>query len=392
MMTIKMKANINPHVLAWARQAAGYDLKNAAHKIGVSEERLQSWEDGSDKPTLRQLRLVAKVLKRPTVLFYRSTTPENPPMIRDFRLLPTADVKYSPALLYGIRRAFQRRAIALELTAQMGESPKEFPLEANMNTSPIELATIIREMIGINIADQISWTDHYTALRSWITAIENLGVFVFQLRNIDLSDMRGFSISERPFPVIGINSKDSPRGRIFTLFHELTHIVLSMGGICDLREPETQKDDYIEVYCNRVAGEVLVPSDALLREVIVIENNDNKIWEDWQLKLLANRYMVSQEVILRRLLTCGKTTDSFYKQKRAEYEIMYLNESKSGRPPYYRIVLRDNGPGYTNLVLSAYYNEAISSRDLSNFLGGIKLNHIDRIENALIGNEGGVEV
>lgn len=390
-MSEKVKANINPHVLVWARQTAGYNLEEAARKISISPVKLQTWEAGEDKPTLRQLRIVANVYKRPTALFYRSTTPTEPPTLADFRHLPLAELKYTPRLLYEIRRAFHRKTIALELTEQLGEVPTDFPIQAVMSESPESLAFRIREALGITLATQFSWRDHYTALRSWISAVESLGVLVFHVRNVELVHMRGFSISERPFPVVGINSKDSPRGRIFTLLHELVHIALQNGGICDLYEFESES---IEAYCNRVAGEVLVPVDALFREEIVFSNSDNTVWEDWQLRLLANRYMVSQEVILRRLLTFKKTTFDYYNKKRIEYEEIYQRErAEGGGPiPYFRLILRDNGPTFTSLVLSAYYNEAISSRDLSNFLGGIKLDHVGRIEKALVGGEGSVEV
>lgn len=390
-MPQRVKANINAHVLVWARQTAGYVLEEAARKIGINPEKLQAWEAGEDKPTLRQLRIAANVYKRPTALFYCSTTPPKPPDIADFRVLPAAGLKYTPRLLYEIRRAFQRRAVAMELTEQLGEAPVIFSLQADMSESPDSLASRIREALGVTLTAQVSWRDHYTALRSWISAVERLGILVFHVKNIELTQMRGFSIGERPFPVIGINGKDSPRGRIFTLLHELVHIVLQSGGVCDLQETESES---IEAYCNRVAGEVLVPRDALLHEETVVENGGNTVWEDWRLKLLADRYMVSQEVILRRLLTFGRTTRLFYNQKREEYEEIYRREkAEGGGPvPHYRLVLRDNGPAFTSLVLSAYYNEAISSRDLSNFLGGIKLNHVGRIERALFGGEGGVEV
>lgn len=392
-MSQRFKAYINSHVLAWARQTAGYSLEDAAHKIGVSTEKLRAWEADEDKPTLRQLRMTAKIYKRPSAIFYRSTTPTEPPTLTDFRLLPNVDQKYTPNLLYEIRRAYDRRAIALELTEQLGESPRAFPLLADITEDPESLASRIREALGITLADQYSWRDHYTALRSWISAVESLGTLVFHVRNVELSHMRGFSISERPLPVVGINGKDSPCGRIFTLLHELVHIVMQNGGLCDLHEYESTSIGSIETYCNRVAAEVLVPGHDLLRERIIVENTGNNVWEDWQLWPLANHFMVSQEVILRRLLTLGRTTRTFYQQKREEYEEIYRERAQGGGPiPYYRLILRDNGPTFTGLVLSAYHNEAISSRDLSNFLGGIKLDHVGRIEHALMGGEGGVEV
>ncbi len=92
--------------------------------------------------------------------------------------------------------------------------------------------------------------------------------------------------------------------------------------------------------------------------------------DDYQITNLSNRYMVSKEVILRRLLILGKTSQAEYRRKRNEFTEAYKHQrtGKTGYMPYFRKVLRDNGTAYTNLILSAYYNEAISSRDLSNFL------------------------
>ena len=72
--------------------------------------------------------------------------------------------------------------------------------------------------------------------------------------------MRGFCIAQKPLPVIVVNPKDSPYGRIFTIMHELVHIGLGKSVIqnTELRE-DRPPDNPIEVFCNEVAAEVLVP-------------------------------------------------------------------------------------------------------------------------------------
>ncbi len=49
MVAERIRANANPDILVWARQTTGYSLEEAAHKIGVSIERLQAWESGGMK-------------------------------------------------------------------------------------------------------------------------------------------------------------------------------------------------------------------------------------------------------------------------------------------------------------------------------------------------------
>jgi Zn-dependent peptidase ImmA (M78 family) len=310
--------------------------------------------------------------------------------VPDFRLLPEGQIPYSPALLYEIRRSFERRTIALEILSEFGEEPPAVPMEPR-NLSADGLARKIRDALQISLEDQFGWREHYTALRSWTSAVERIGILVFHVSNVEVSEMRGFSISEYPLPVIGLNGKDSPRGRVFTLLHELAHIMLREGGICDLREGELEQARPLEAYCNQVAAEALVPGSALLRERTVVENGPDPIWTNEQLRYLANRFMVSQEVLLRRLLTLGRTTGAFYRWKRRDWQEGLEEERPPGFIAYHRRVLRDNGRAYTRLVLSAFYNDLISSRDLSTFLGGINLRHLGSIEQALASHEGGQE-
>lgn len=42
-------ANINPAVLAWAREQARLTVEEAAKKVGVKPERFAAWEDPDDE-------------------------------------------------------------------------------------------------------------------------------------------------------------------------------------------------------------------------------------------------------------------------------------------------------------------------------------------------------
>ena len=55
----------------------------------------------------------------------------------------------------------------------------------------------------------------------------------FQAEGIDVDEMRGFALSDHPLPVIVVNKKDSVRGRIFSMLHELAHILLGDSSISD---------------------------------------------------------------------------------------------------------------------------------------------------------------
>jgi Zn-dependent peptidase ImmA (M78 family) len=370
-------------MLRWAREAAGLDLAGAAKRLAVKLDRLEQWEDGSLRPTFNQLRTLGRVYRRPTAFFYLTEPPPEPETVKDFRHMPALDdIGDAADLQYAIRRARDRRTTALELLADLGEEPPAFPLSASRNESPTEIASRIRNELAVEIDEQRSWPDAHTALREWTRSIESIGALVFQVSDVDVAVFRGFSLSEMPLPIVAINGKDSPHGRVFTMMHELAHLALRMGGLCDLHE-NADIDGRLETFCNQIAAEALVP-DGDLSGLQIVSGHRSVSWSDEDLNLLSRRYSVSREVVLRRLLTLGRTSQAFYQRKRAEYlEQGSRSQPSGGFLEYYRRVLRDNGPAYTNLVLSAYRSELITARDASHYLGDIKVTHFPKITSAL---------
>ena len=111
----------------------------------------------------------------------------------------------------------------MQLFEELDETPPAFSLSGQLHEPPATLAERAREALSISVAEQLAWPNQYEALRSWKSAVEGLGILVFQIPAIDIGVMRGFSIAEMPLPVVGINRGESPRARIFSIMHELTH-------------------------------------------------------------------------------------------------------------------------------------------------------------------------
>ncbi len=384
------QALVRPELLVWARESIGYSVDEAAAKLRQPVERLLAWEAGAARPTVAQLRTAAEVYKRPLAVFYLSEPPLTFQAMRDFRRLPSDEVAgaYSPELRLAIRTVRARREVALDLLREAGDEPSVPSVPAESVRSVGALAKAARDLLGVSLEKQLAWRNKYEALRGWITALEEIGVLVFQTSIVSLAEMRGFSITEAPLAAIVANAKDSPRGRVFTLMHELAHILLNDGGVCDLRNSEGRHltaERRTEVFCNQVAAEVLVPASALLEDLEPEDLHGARGWSEDELTRLSARYSVSREVILRRLLTLRLTTETFYREKRAEYLEAYARQpTRSGRPSYHRLRVRDLGRAYLGIVLDAYYREAINSADLSEYLG-VKLKHIPRLEQEAFG-------
>ena len=76
-MAGRVQALVKPELLIWARQKAGLDLHEAAKKVAIRPERLQSWEAGETRPTVKQLRKLGQVYKRPLAIFYLADPPRD---------------------------------------------------------------------------------------------------------------------------------------------------------------------------------------------------------------------------------------------------------------------------------------------------------------------------
>ncbi len=83
-------------------------------------------------------------------------------------------------------------------------------------------------------------------------------------RALQVEEFRGFSIADPMAPVIFVNNADSNAAQNFTLAHELAHVWIGQGGISDADLTiGGQGPDDIEEFCNKVAGELLLPWAAL---------------------------------------------------------------------------------------------------------------------------------
>ncbi len=253
------RIKVEPRVIEWARLSAGLDHDPAAKKIGVAVATLQAWESGEADPTIAQLRRISMAYKRPLAVLLLGTPPNERGFdaLQDFRTSGAQPSVPSPALLSEYRRALDQREVLLDI---YGISPDSLatpvPLPALATTTDIEEASeVLRSFIGVELSDQMRARDPGVALNFWRAAVEEKGILVIHTSRVEPSEMHGFSVSEWPFPIIAINGADQPRRRLFTLLHELAHLAMNLGGICDLHDQLEQ----IERSCNELAAGILMP-------------------------------------------------------------------------------------------------------------------------------------
>jgi len=367
------RPNINGDILVWARMGAGYPIGLAAKKIGVAEERLAEAESGERGLTFRQLEKAAHVYSQPLEVFFLDVAPPPPSWPVDYRTLDSDEPSLAPELRKAIRWAEAIQDLALDLL-DLGEDPGGFSFKPSSSESPEVAGWEFRGFLGVSAEQQERWSSSYEAYDQWRQALDRVSVLALQFSRVEVSLARGFSLWNSRLPVVATNSKDSPNGRIFTLFHEVGHLCSARsGGVCDLT------DTGVEAWCNAFSAAVLVPSPVFLtspfaRECIASKGqpSDESIWQT------AKQFWVSREVIVRRALAHSLVDRAFYLAKRRTYLAAVPAKKKSGGPPVHRKVVAKLGRAYVKRVLRAYDEDLINAADLADYLES-GLDHVPKI-------------
>ena len=388
-MPKSVKALITPEVLKGARERRiKLEIDYAAKKLKIDMEHLEAWENGTEQPTFAQLKKIAKLYRTHISIFYLPEPPIDFQTLTDYRVLPeqiAIDEEQVYRLNANIVEAYERREMLIELYELLEQPTPEITLNVEGGTDQKRAAEKITEFLAFNRAQLQQANDPYAALKFWKQTVEAKGVLVCQTSvnthlSVELETVRGFCIAQKPFPVVVVNPKDSPYGRIFTLIHELVHIALGESVIqnTDFEEENTPNLDPIEVFCNQVAAEVLVPENELLETV-----NLEMLEED--LPRISKFFHVSPEVIMRRLLTLRKISRRNYYMYRNRQLAMYRNAPArtGGAAPYHNRLLNTSGEYFARTAFTAYYEQKITRAELASVLSNCDTKHLAKIESAI---------
>ena len=298
-----MRVQVRPELLRWARERAGLSLEVLARRI----PQLPAWEQGEAQPTLKQMEKFAKVTYAPMGFLFLAEPPVESVPIPDFRTLASIRVnRPSPDLLDTVYICQQRQEWYRDFARSEGEDRLPFVGSSELTDDIGETAARMRAALGFSIEErrQIpTWTD---ALRRFIGQADLLGVLVMvsgvvgsnNRRKLDPTEFRGFALSDDLAPLVFINGADTRAAQMFTLAHELAHVWLGQSALSDV-DPASAPSHRVEIWCNQVAAEFLVPLEGLRTEY----RQDAGLQEECS--RLSRFFKVSTLVIMRRLHDAG---------------------------------------------------------------------------------------
>lgn len=373
---------INPIIMKWARERSGYTLQEIAKSLNRDVATISDWELGEAAPTYIQLEKLADKYKRPVAMFFFPEPPQEPNFADQSALRSSEIEQLAPGIRILLRQARARQLSLMELN--MGINPVEMKifrdLHPQLNDSVTELAQQTRSYLGVSVETQASWRSTKEALENWRESIEEKGIFVFKDAFRDDS-VDGFCLVHEQFPVICLNNSRSSVRQVFSLFHELAHLLLGKNGITRGINPVGER---IEVFCNQFAAEFLVPSSDLETRF-----NDSP-YDDTTIEELAGHYKVSRPVMLLRLVNRGILTQNHYRQRVSQWTEEYesrLDGRVGGESPgggnYYNTHAVYLGYRFMELAFSRYHEGQYSIEELADHLN-IKVKNLSRLEDCLL--------
>lgn len=380
-MNAAIHIQTNNQVLIWARESIALTKNQVVEKTKISNSKLSQLETGEKLPTLDELKLLSKVYKRTIATLLLNTPPKEKPLPKDRRTINSENQNvFHEKTILAVRKA---RALAnsfLELRKDLGIETSKFNLSAKLDDDPKTIANKIRTILKLNELKTFNRPNE--ALEYSIEQCEKIGVVIFQLSLIQ-DNVRGFAITDDVVPIIGIKrGGETPQSKLFSLFHELGHIILNEGGICDLSDKSTI---VIEKWCNAFSAELIIPNEEFLNNELVVKykEENNKIWSLKDLIQVGSIFNASPLSVLRCLLENKLVSKDFYSEKHEKWNKPQFGRSKNpeGRN-ISKEAIQEKGRTYISLAFRAYDRNTIDLKDLSDFLG-VRLSYIPKTRQLL---------
>ena len=365
---------INKDVLRWARTTAGLSIPQVAQVLGVKTEFILEIESSQRKVSKTLLNKLAKLYKRPLTVLFLPEPPVETNIPTDYRMLPDQKQLIGPETAHALRESRRLQEVLSDLAENPNAVSVFQDLPAEYNDNPDHIGSKIRSIIDIDFIEQNNWPSPGHAFRAWRGKLQRLGVNVF-VGDFPREEARGFSLwHPELIPIIVVSRNEVPAAQIFTLFHELAHILLRSDAMCLKKEDNTLLGT-IEAWCNRVAAATLVPEGELKSVLTKYRYTGIESWEIDSLYQMASIFKVSRHVIAIRLEQIGCARKGYYNSIKGlldtdDFRIAKVPSRKSQE--YRRDIPRERlaevGFVTATTILEACRNSVLSTVEAADFL------------------------
>jgi Zn-dependent peptidase ImmA (M78 family) len=351
---MRNEVNVNANILTWAIARAGYELQTFTERF----PNVQLWIEGEKKPTVKQLEEFSKKVFLPFGYLFLPEPPKEHLPISFFRSNGIKGEKVS-INVYDTILLMQKRQDWLRDYLKDNDFDQLSFVGKFRNTTDVQaIVADIRNTLNLteNWASQFkTWQEAQDHL---VLQIEDKGIItVFNgvvennvHRKIPVDECRGFVLVDEIAPFMFINNADWKSAQMFTIVHELAHIWTGHSAGFDFRKLQPA-DDPIEILCDKVAAEFLVPATTF-----------NKVWNhNANIQNASRFFKVSEIVIARRAMDTGKLTKGQFFAFYEEYSNREFakNEQQSSGGDFYATTKKR-----LSLTFASHINNAVKSGNL----------------------------
>lgn len=342
---------VNPEILIWARETAGFTLEDAVERLGVKDargvaavDRLRALEAGDEILSRPMLLKMSKQYRRPLVAFYLSAPPRRGDRGEDYRNLPEQHTD-AEALVDALVRDIRARQAMVRAILEDDEEAEPLPFigSASMKDGVAPVLQAIRRTLGLDLAEfraQASPEGAFALLRG---KVEAAGIFVLLAGNLgshhtalSVEVFRGFALSDDLAPFIVINDQDARSAWSFTLLHELVHLWLGTTGVSG-----NYAEARIEQFCNDVASAFLLPANELA--LIGVDQRTDLPTATRLINDFATARLLSRSMVAYRLRGANMISADTWRLLRSTFRRLW-QESRAAQRQQARD--REGGPNY----------------------------------------------
>ena len=378
---------VNPEIMVWARETAGLTQEEAAGKLGFQDsgistaaEKLAAVECGRKEPSRPQLVKMAGRYHRPLLTFYLSRPPKQGDRGTDFRTLSADRSARDEARLDALVRDVRARQSMVHAVLEDQDEAEPFSYVGSKRISDgkAEVLDALRALIDVDMGAYRAQRSASAAFEMLRSRLEASGAFVMlkgDLGNyvtaIDTTVFRGFSIADNIAPFVVINDRDAKSAWSFTLLHESVHLLLGQTGVSG-----EYSEDVTEWFCDDVAGEFLLPAEALDQFGI----DDCNHFEDLldRVNAFANESKVSRAMVAYKAYRSQLITQEQFHRLNAVFRQLWREEGERNRaqareqeggPNYYVVRRHRLGDRIVGLVGRMMAADALSTSKAARILG-----------------------
>lgn len=340
---MQAKVNISAAVLHWVMRTIQLDALPPQ-----IVDYLSKWVNGEKEPTFNQVEKVSNATGIPLGYFFLQQPPQESIPLMEYRTVKSV--------------AFDQPSRNLIETIHDMEMVQDWTRE-HMKTESIptpdcvgmfkhekncaKCAATIRRLLGLTedwFTNSKTVDDSFRFIRN---AISSIGVIVMMNgivgnnthRVLEIEEFRAFAMIDEYAPLIFVNTNDSGSGRLFSLLHEFAHVCVGESDFFNDRNNAATPVRPVEVLCNAVAAEILVPQNLFLREwsKLIRFNTEKETIE-----ALTKYFKCGITVIARKALDNGKIDSDLYYEMAALAKKRYADkrrrdkENGVGGGDYYR--------------------------------------------------------